>query len=270
MTTIDLIQKAQTAAAITPVDGDAQRGTLGGLIRKFGGTPPADTGKWRAEVERKQWVYDLQKLLGFDEPHCDGRDGPMTWTAVLRKLGVDVNQAQPTQAKGIVLTLTSADVALLDPHTAKWLPTLHPAVQPLAFAHWKAARAAGTPFRITSGLRSYEESDRLYWEHVHNHGPQAVPGGYSFHNFDSKFGGCAYDFTLWDEVHNKPLWDSVPGGPNYVTVAKTGEHGGMYCGFRFGDEPHMEFHAPWTAGMTEGQITAELRRRHNNSIDPVV
>lgn len=241
--------------------------TLSAAIVKLGATIPPRPENSTNGSYRKTLVHALQAALGFDEAHCDGIDGRMTWTALLSKLGGAVTPTAPTRAPNppaVDLSDTK-----LDPHTAKWLPTLHPKVQPLALAHWRAARAAGMPFRITSGLRSYAESDRLYHEHIYNHGPQAVPGGHSFHNFDEKFGGCAYDFTLWNETSNKPLWDSVPGGPNYKTVATLGEVGGMYCGFRFGDEPHMEYHAPWTKGMTEGQITSELRRRHDKGLDPV-
>ena len=267
MNTLPLIERAQQLAGISPVDGDAQRITLNDLIQKFGGTTPATTGNWPSD--RKSWVHVLQKLLGFGEADQDGLDGPMTWTAVLKKLGGDVTPVPATKPAGIPLVISAEDLALLDPHTAKWIVTLHPVVQPLALAHWKAARAAKTPMRITSGIRSYAESDQLYHDHIYNHGPQAVPGGYSFHNFDERFGGLAYDFTLWDEVHNRPLWDSVPGGPNYVTVAKIGEVGGMYAGFRFGDEPHLEYHPKWADGLAERQITAELRRRHDNNLDPV-
>ena len=263
----ELIKKAQRLAGIKPIDGDAQRGTLGSLIQRFGGTPSAETGRWL--VDRKQWVCDLQKLLGFAKPDCDGGDGKMTWTAVINKLGGTLTPVQPTTPPvGVRMVISVDDFEALDSHTKKWLPTLHPVVQPLALAHWKAARAANTPMRITSGIRSYAESDRLYQAHLKG-GPQAVPGGYSYHNFDERFGGIAYDFTLWDDVQKKPIWDSVRGGPNYVTVAKAGEKGGLYAGFRFGDEPHMEFHPSWTAGKNSRQILAELRRRHRLNIDPV-
>lgn len=268
MNTLELIEKAQELAGVSPVDGNAQRVTLGTIIRRLGGNPPAETGNWQAD--RSNWVHVLQGLLGFDAAHQDGRDGPMTWSAIVNKLGGTVEAKPPTKAPaGVPMKISQEDFDALDPHTKKWIVTLHPAVQPLALAHWKAARGINMPMRITSGIRSYAESDRLYSEHIHNGGPQAVPGGHSFHNFDERWGGLAYDFTLWNEEKNKPLWDSVPGGPNYVTVAKLGEKGGMYAGFHFGDEPHMELHPPWADGLAERQITAELRRRHDSNKDPV-
>ena len=134
--TLELIEKAQTLAAIKPVDGDAQNITLNSLIVRFGGAVHVIDPNRTWSSQRKQWVHDLQVLLKFEEPDCDGRDGKMTWTAVVNQLGGNLPVVLPTKPPASTISpLTAADLATLDPHTAKWLITLHPVVQPLAFAH---------------------------------------------------------------------------------------------------------------------------------------
>jgi peptidoglycan L-alanyl-D-glutamate endopeptidase CwlK len=143
----------------------------------------------------------------------------------------------------------------VDARSETAIATLHRNVQPIARALVRTATQAGIQIKVTSGTRTYAEQDKLFAQG----GVTKARGGQSNHNF-----GLAFDITIFDG--NQPVWES----PKYKTIGQLGKSLGLEWGGDWKsivDEPHFQLRPKWAEGMSEGQMLAELRRRHDNGID---
>jgi peptidoglycan L-alanyl-D-glutamate endopeptidase CwlK len=107
---------------------------------------------------------------------------------------------------------------------------------------------------VLSGTRTYAEQDALFAKG----GVTKARGGFSNHNF-----GIAFDIGVFSGA--KYLEES----PLYKAVAVIGKGLGLSWGGdwkSFVDEPHYQLRPSWAKDMTESQMLAELRLRHDNSI----
>lgn len=116
---------------------------------------------------------------------------------------------------------------------------LKPRVQRMARDFVAKMKLAGYELLITSGLRTYEEQDKLYAQGRTTPGAIVTnaKGGQSFHNF-----GVALDCV--PIINGKPNWNSP-----YTLTSKIGKE----CGFEWGgdftsivDKPHFQY----TGGFT--------------------
>lgn len=183
-----------------------------------------------------QIIRECQRAVGAD---IDGKPGIQTWTRIHDRLIGAKSNADPVEVTGKV-----------DARSEKNIATLHPKVQPYARALIQKAAAKGWKFVITSGLRTYAEQDALF-----NKRPQVTKarGGFSNHNF-----GLAFDVTLFSG--SKPVWDSPLYDAVVVIATELGlEWGGSWKSFK--DKPHYQLRPTWAAGMSEGVMLTELRRR---------
>jgi peptidoglycan L-alanyl-D-glutamate endopeptidase CwlK len=89
-------------------------------------------------------ISAVQKALFID---VDGRAGPQTWGAIYQR---------------IVGPLEDDDVSAVDPRNETVIATLLPDVRPYARELLLKAAAAEIRIKIISGLRTYEEQNRLY------------------------------------------------------------------------------------------------------------
>jgi peptidoglycan L-alanyl-D-glutamate endopeptidase CwlK len=133
---------------------------------------------------------------------------------------------------------------------------LLPDVRPYARELLLKAAAAEIRIKIISGLRTYEEQNRLYAQ------GRTIPdkpivtnaqGGQSNHNF-----GIAFDIGVFEG--NKYLGDS----PKYKAVGVLGMELGLEWGGNWKsivDQPHFQLRPTWAHGMNERSMLAELRRR---------
>lgn len=209
-------------------------------------------------MDLSQLIKECQDAVGVLK---DGKPGIQTWTAIHVRL-------LPSHATSLE---TAADEPV-DDRSEKNITTLHPRVQPYARALIHAALEKGWTFKVTSGLRTYAEQDKLYTYGrtvMNPDGPlpgkpkgatvtNAV-GGFSNHNF-----GLAFDVTLFDG--SKAVWDS----PLYKTLATLGINLGLEWGGNWKtpvDQPHYQLRPQWAASMTEKALLTELRRRKTAGID---
>lgn len=188
-----------------------------------------------------QIIRECQRAVGAD---IDGKPGIQTWTRIHDRLIGAKSNADPVEVTGKV-----------DARSEKNIATLHPKVQPYARALIQKAAEKGWKFVITSGLRTYAEQDALYAQSRTKTGPKVTDarGGFSNHNF-----GLAFDVTLFSG--SKPVWDS----PLYKALGALGQEIGLDWGgawVSFKDEPHYQLRPTWAAGMSEGVMLTELRRR---------
>lgn len=192
-------------------------------------------------------VKELQEFLGVAS---DGLWGPKSQAALDAVL--HATPQAPTFAGDKV-----------DPRSESNIATLHPKLQPIAREFIRQCLKDGMIFKITSGTRTYEEQAILRAKYEAG-GPKAARAGYSNHNFR-----LAFDVTEFDH-EGKPRWESA----NYSKAGLIGKELGLYWGGSWAgrdqDEPHYELRPPWAANMNEATMIAELRRRHDNNIDPFV
>lgn len=126
----------------------------------------------------------------------------------------------------------------MDSRSLTALNTLHPKFRPVAIAAWTEAQAAmpnNVQIIVVQGLRSMDESDKLYAQGRTAPGPIVTnaPGGSSYHNY-----GLAFDFAM---ITNGKDDDVV--GPNWLKVVHIMESHGMTWGGTFPsivDNPHFE------------------------------
>lgn len=118
-------------------------------------------------------IAAVQAKLGVT---VDGKAGPETWGAIYDRI-------VETGAGGAVLDT-------VDARSEKVISTLLPEVQPMARALVQKSAANGIKIKIISGLRTYEEQDKLYAQGRTAPGDiiTKAKGGYSNHNF-----GIAFD-----------------------------------------------------------------------------
>ncbi len=119
------------------------------------------------------------------------------------------------------------------------ISTLKPKVQRMAREMVTKMKQAGYDILITSGLRTYEEQDKLYAQGRTTPGAIVTnaKGGQSFHNF-----GVAFDCVPL--IDGKPNWNSP-----YTLTSKIGKECGLEWGgdwATFPDKPHFQ----WTGGYT--------------------
>lgn len=188
-------------------------------------------------------ISQLQAFIGVK---ADGVWGPKSQAALDGVLG-KLPPAAP------VVTEDAGEK--VDPRSEIAIATLHRKVQPLARQLVKFAKGDDITIKVTSGTRTYAEQDALFAKG----GVTKARGGQSNHNF-----GLAFDITIFDGP--QPVWES----PLYQTIGKLGESLGLSWGGRWTsivDEPHFELRPPWSEQMSESQMLAELRRRHDNGTD---
>lgn len=196
-------------------------------------------------MDLKEVIKRCQRKLGEKE---DGIAGVLTWTSVAKAIGADLSEPKTDP----VPVFTGERV---DERSEAAIATLHRKVQPVARQFVKLAATNGITIKITSGTRTYAEQDKLFAKG----GVTKARGGQSNHNF-----GIAIDVTIFDGA--KPVWES----PKYQTLGKLGKSLGFTWGGdwqSFKDEPHFQLEPPWAAGMSEGAMLAELRRRHDSGKD---
>ena len=95
--------------------------------------------------------------------------------------------------------------------------------------------------------------------------------GQSNHNY-----GIACDVGLFrggrylDDLVEQGLVKARDCEQAYLSLVTAGESVGLTAGATwtsFQDEPHYELRPPWAAKMTESQMIAELKRRHDAGQD---
>lgn len=188
-------------------------------------------------------IAAVQNALGVE---VDGKAGPQTWGALYARLVEQrVEGMEPARA-----------ISAADPRSEKVIATLLPEVQPMARALVQKAAAAGITIKIISGLRTYAEQDALYAQGRTAPGQRVTNarGGHSNHNF-----GIAFDVGVFEG--NKYLPDS----PKYKAVGVLGADLGLEWGGNWKtlvDQPHFQLRPQWAANLTERQMLAELRARH--------
>ncbi|HMW16784.1 MAG TPA: M15 family metallopeptidase [Accumulibacter sp.] len=192
-----------------------------------------------------EMISAIQQELGVE---VDGKAGPQTWGAIYERL--IKNNDGHSNAK-------PATIAAVDDRSEKIIATLLPEVQPYARALVQKADASGIKIKILSGLRTYQEQDALYAKGRTAPGSIVTNarGGQSNHNF-----GIAFDIGVFEG--NKYLGDSA----KYKAVGVLGVDLGLEWGGNWKtikDQPHFQLRPAWAADLTEKQMLAELRIRHD-------
>jgi peptidoglycan LD-endopeptidase CwlK len=193
----------------------------------------------------EEMISAIQKELGIE---VDGKAGPQTWGAIYQRI---VPQ-KPTDAEPSVI------VAPVDSRSEKAIATLLPEVQPLARALVQKAASVGITIKIICGLRTYAEQDALYAKGRTEPGPivTKAKGGQSNHNF-----GIAFDIGVFEDSKY------LPDSPKYKAVGALGVDLGLEWGGNWKtivDQPHYQLRPNWAEKMTETQMLAELRSRHDS------
>ncbi|AOS83107.1 peptidase M15 [Chlorobaculum limnaeum] len=193
----------------------------------------------------EEMISAIQKELGIS---VDGKAGPQTWGAIYQRI-VPQKSAD---------TEPTATVTTVDSRSEKAIATLLPEVQPMARALVHKAASVGITIKIISGLRTYAEQNALYAKGRTEPGSKVTKakGGYSNHNF-----GIAFDIGVFEG--NKYLDES----PKYKAVGALGVDLGLEWGGNWKtivDQPHFQLRPDWAKNMTEKQMLAELRNRHNS------
>lgn len=160
-----------------------------------------------------------------------------------------------------------------DPRTLGNLATLHPQAQAVARDFMRRAMLALVMLnlypRIISATRSYAEQNALYAQGRTKPGRIVTNArsGFSNHNF-----GIAFDVGIFD-ARGRYIDEVLPEkevSHFYRMLAPIGAAVGETWGGdwkSFPDEPHYELHPAWAQGMSESDMLAELRHRHENGRD---
>jgi len=193
-------------------------------------------------MDLDEMIRNVQAALGVKG---DGKPGPATWAAIHAEvIGRHAPSMPPVEIGGRV-----------DDRSESCIATLHPRVQPYARSLVIKAAAAGITIKIISGLRTYEEQNKLFAKGRTAPGAKVTNarGGWFNHNF-----GIAFDVGVFSGAKY------VEKSPLYTAVAAIGMDLGLECGASwksFRDEPHYQLRPAWAAGMSESVMLAELRRR---------
>jgi len=194
-------------------------------------------------MEIDKMIAAVQKALAID---VDGRAGPQTWLAIYERI------VGPLSVEG-----EEADVSVVDSRSEATIATLLPEIRPYARMLVQKATAADIRIKVISGMRSYEEQDRMYAKGRSIRDTSIVTNakaGYSNHNF-----GIAFDIGVFEG--NKYRGDS----PKYKAVGVLGMELGLEWGGNWKsivDQPHFQLRPAWAKGMNERSMLAELRRRN--------
>lgn len=193
----------------------------------------------------EEMIAAIQQELGIDD---DGKAGPQTWGAIYERLvKKKIDGLQPSEA-----------ITRVDARSEKVIATLLPEAQPIARALVQKASASGITIKVISGLRTYAEQNALYAQGRTAPGIKVTNarGGYSNHNF-----GIAFDVGVFEG--NKYLGDS----PKYKAVGALGVDLGLEWGGNWKsivDQPHFQLRPTWAVDLSEKQMLAELRSRHDS------
>jgi peptidoglycan L-alanyl-D-glutamate endopeptidase CwlK len=196
-------------------------------------------------VKLEDMIAAVQKKLGVE---ADGRAGPRTWGAIYAHV-----------VKPRIGGVTPAEaITRVDARSEKIIATLLPEARPFARALVQRAAQNGIQIKIISGLRTYAEQDALYAQGRTKPGRivTGVRGGYSNHNF-----GIAFDIGVFEGARY------APESPKYGAVGVLGMDLGLEWGGNwktFVDQPHFQLRPVWAADMTEKDMLAGLRERHDN------
>ncbi|KIY41267.1 peptidase M15 [Pseudomonas sp. 10-1B] len=193
-------------------------------------------------MDMEKMITAVQKALLID---VDGRAGPQTWGAIYERI-----------VGPLRIEVEEGDDSAVDSRSEGVINTLLPEVRPYARELLFKAAAAGIRIKIISGLRTYEEQNRLYAKGRTIPNTSIVTnaqGGESNHNF-----GIAFDIGVFEG--SKYLDDS----PKYKAVGVLGKELGLEWGGNWKsivDQPHFQLRPTWANGMSERSMLAELRRR---------
>jgi peptidoglycan L-alanyl-D-glutamate endopeptidase CwlK len=205
----------------------------------FGVTPDGDFGRRTHDA-----VVAAQRAMGLT---ADGVVGPKTWDGLdaAYQPGVDnftsSGQLNPVQVAEVERPIP----APTEPAGHARLSGVHPALVGRAMALIGMAAADGQTIRVSQGLRSFAEQDRLFAQGRTKPGPRVTNarGGQSLHNY-----GLAVDFVFlvggrvsWE----RGLYDQL--GPWCSRIGGL-EWGGSWARFR--DAPHVQLAGlPGTASL---------------------
>ncbi len=164
-----------------------------------------------------------------------------------------------------------------DPRTERNLASLHPRAETFFRAALRdmrtVAAGAGLTIQLISGTRTWDEQHQLWLQGRGHDGPIVTnaDAGQSNHNY-----GLAGDIGLFKGGHylddlvasrtvaaswaDAQYWLMVPLGEQHILTA-----GARWE--RFQDIEHFELRPQWAAKMSEGEMIAELFRRHQEGID---
>lgn len=190
-------------------------------------------------------ISAVQSSLGL---HVDGKAGPETWNAIYQ------NIVKPGAVNSSLVSIPGP----VDTRSEKIIATLLPEVQPYGRALIQKAAAVGINIKIISGLRTYEEQNKLYAQGRTQPGNKVTnaKAGQSNHNF-----GIAFDIGVFEGT--KYLDDS----PKYKTVGMLGTELGLEWGGNWKtivDQPHFQLRPNWAMELTEKAMLAELRVRKDS------
>lgn len=206
-------------------------------------------------------VKELQEFLGVT---ADGIWGKKSQFALDEVLG----RNPPNERAPVAAPTDTADPT--DDRSEAKIATLHRKVQPLARQLIHLAGANGMTVKILSGTRTYAEQDALFRQG----GVTKAQGGYSNHNFGVAFDtGIFVDGKYIDDEYEKKRFPGAEMERLYTKLGQIGKSIGLHWGGdwkSFQDQPHFELHPPWAENMSENQMLAELRRRHDNGIDAFI
>tara|TARA_B100000965_G_C19588108_1_gene756756 strand:- start:1002 stop:1538 length:537 start_codon:yes stop_codon:yes gene_type:complete len=139
-----------------------------------------------------------------------------------------------------------------DPRTEKNLQTLIPEVQDEIRKFVKLAKKVtarfGMEFKVISGLRTFEEQDRLYAKGRTEPGMKVTRarGGFSSHNYGIAIDGAIFDGDTYLDAKNSSLSTKI-----YKSIANNAEAAGLKidAGVRwrsFPDPPHFEYRSQYS------------------------
>ncbi|MBB1059536.1 M15 family metallopeptidase [Lysobacter spongiae] len=194
-------------------------------------------------MKTEDMIRAVQRKLGVV---VDGRAGPQTWGAIHRYV------VQPAARPRVAFTAPGDRAS---DRSERAIAPLLPEVRPYARALYFKARSLGITLEIISGLRSFEEQDRLYAQGRSTPGTKVTGarGGHSTHNF-----GIAFDIGIFSG--NRYLPDS----PAYQAVGALGIDLGLEWGGNWKtlvDRSHFQLRPQWALDLTERRMLTELRRR---------
>ena len=187
-------------------------------------------------------IKAVQRALNLD---ADGNAGPKTWAAIYKEVVGTTPADRPDSPD---------DGGAVDARSEVVIATLLSEVRPYARAFVSQAAQHGITIKLLSGLRTYAEQDALFAKG----NVTKARGGYSNHNF-----GIAFDIGVFDGDRY------LPESPLYKAAAPIGRALGLSWGGdwkSFVDEPHYQLRPPWAKAMSESEMLAELRRRHDTGI----
>lgn len=192
-------------------------------------------------------IKAIQSELGVQ---VDGKSGPETWMAIYTKIVSPV----------ITATTATPSISNVDDRTERNILKLLPEVQQIARTLVQKAAENGIKIKVISGLRTYEEQDKLYAQGRTKAGSVVTyaRGGQSNHNF-----GIAFDIGVFEGT--KYLTES----DKYKAVGVLGMDLGLEWGGNWKtivDEPHFQLRPSWAIDMKGKTMLAELRSRTDGGV----